>query len=195
MTSSAKLGIVLALAVSGCAGSHRGSSAASSPVTAVAGCPDHEPTRAPAPVARLLASIDALELAQRDRDHVRVLHAMRALADALEVIAPARKNEILRIRVMSNALERSKSTASAHADFVKIGLFAAANALAALPAQARADRICYRNALTAMTDAAARINPDGTLRDQYPDVRAALRASVAVVYAAIPASRTTTARR
>ncbi|CAN5818229.1 hypothetical protein BH11MYX3_BH11MYX3_39240 [soil metagenome] len=120
---------------------------------------------------------------------------MRALADALEVVAPRSHNEILRIRVMSNTLERSQSTASAHADFVKIGLFAAANALAAIPPAGRADRACFRTALTAMTDATARINPDGTLRDQYPDVRAALRASVAVVYAAIPTWSMTTARR
>ena len=137
---------------------------------------------APASAVSLLSSIDQLEAPHRDADHTRLLAAFQALGEALQTATPDRTNEILRVKASCNALERSVTNVHARADFVRIGLSAATDALSAV---APSDP----NVL-AMAEATRKIDPDKTLFEQYAQVRAALRASVRVVYAVEGASVT-----
>jgi hypothetical protein len=89
------------------------------------------------------------------------------------------------VKTSCNALERSVTNVAARADFVRIGLAAATDALAAVaPSDPN---------VIAMAEATRQIDPDKKLSDQYPQVRAALRASVRVVYAVEGAAQPTIA--
>jgi uncharacterized protein (DUF4415 family) len=133
----------------------------------------------------LLTSINELEVPDGGADHARVLAAFQALGEALQTAAPERTNEILRVKVSCSALERSVANVGARADFVRIGLAAATDALATVaPADPN---------VKAMAEATRAIDPGKPLAEQYPQVRAALRASVRVVYAVEGASEPTIA--
>lgn len=135
---------------------------------------------APPSAVSLLTSIHDLEAPNRDADHTRVLTAFQALGEALQIAAPGRTNEILRVKASCNALERSVTNVHARADFVRIGLTAATDALSAVaPSDPN---------VVAMAQATQNIDPDKTLSEQYAQVRAALHASVLVVYAVEGAS-------
>lgn len=164
-----KIVLALVLFTAACAAPHRGTRSAA--VTA---------RPAPPSAVSLLVSINELEAPRRDVDHTRVLAAFQALGTALQTAAPNRTNEILRVKASCNALERSVTNVSAHADFVRIGLAAATDALSSVaPSDPN---------VIAMAEATRKIDPDKTLADQYAQVRAALRASVRVVYAVEGAS-------
>jgi len=183
MTSSVKLGFLFVLVA--CGGPVRHVPAPAPPVfhaAVIRGCDPVAVGRAPTPARRLLAATTELEIA--GRDHVRLLHALRGLADAMESVAPSRAGEILQVRLMSNTLERSVANTSTRADFVRIGLAAAAAAFAAIEPPAKADLRCFEAGLAAMTAATSNIDPGDVLATQYPQVRAALHAAVTVVFAA-----------
>jgi hypothetical protein len=156
------------------------------------GAPHHREARtaaatrpAPPSAVHLLTSINELEAPRRDTDHTRVLAAFQALGEALHTAAPGRSNEILRVKASCNALERSVTNTRARADFVRIGLSAATDALATVaPSDPN---------VAAMAAATSRIDPDRPLSDQYAQVRTALRASVRVVFAVEGASEPTIA--
>jgi hypothetical protein len=183
MHSSVKLGIALVLTACGGARKH-----AVDP--AVHAC---ETAAAPAGSAprRLVATVAALDQAPRTDDHVALLHAMRALRDSLEQIAPERTAELARVRTMTQALERAVGNADAHADFVRIGLVSAWHALEASSGSARGR--CTTTGLDAMIAASSRIAPERRLAAQYATVRAALHAAAVAVLAA--ERSTTIARR
>lgn len=157
-----KIALVL-LIIGGCAGSRRDSG------PAVAARP------APPSAVSLLTSVNDLEAPHRDGDHTRVLAAFQALGAALQTAAPASTDELLRVKTSCNALERSVANVHARADFVRIGLSAATDALSTVsPSDPN---------VTDLAVATAKIDPDKTLAEQYPQVRAALRAAVRAVYA------------
>jgi hypothetical protein len=134
----------------------------------------------PAHAARFIASLGELESAT-GADHVAVLHAFRALGETLQSVAPHRVNEIVAFQNTCATLERAAQNPSAHADFVRIGLAAATDALSTLEPTNRAQ---YASSLAAMTDAMTSVDPNRRLGDQYPQVRAALRAASRIVLAA-----------
>ena len=129
---------------------------------------------------RLVSAIATLDAAPRPDDHVALLAAMRALGDSLETVAPGRATELARVRAMSDALERAVGNPDAHANFVRIGLVAAWQGLAAAAPRSG----CYRSGLETMIDAADRIDPDRRLAAQYLQVKASLHAASAAVLAA-----------
>lgn len=160
---SMKVAVALALFIGACSAPHRART------TTVA-------VRSAAPSAvTLLGSINELEASDPDVDHARVLAAFQALGEALQTAAPASSDEILRVKASCTALERSVANVHARADFVRIGLSAATDALSSVaPADPN---------VTAMAEATAKIDPDKTLVEQAAQVRAAFRASVRAVYA------------
>lgn len=173
MQSSLLLGAVLVAAACGGAKQH-----VATPVTSAC-----EAAGAPArpAVRRLVASVAALDDAPRTDDHVALLAAMRALRDSLDAIAPHRTAELARVRTMTQALERAVGNADAHADFVRIGLVSASQALASVAPRYGAG--CFRNGVDALADASARIDPETRLAAQYPEVKAALHAASAALLA------------
>ena len=159
-----KIALALVLFIGACAAPHHGGG-----TTATAARP------APSSAVTLLTSINELEAPRGYADHARVLAAFQALGEALQTAAPASTDEILRVKASCNALERSVGNLHARADFVRIGLSAATEALSSVaPSDPN---------VTAMARATATIDPDKTLAEQYLQVRAALRASVRAVYA------------
>lgn len=167
-----KIGLVLVLVTAACAANHRATRT-------------ETVRRAPPSAVSLLSSINELEAPHREVDHSRVLAAFQALGEALQTAAPGRTNEILRVKASCSALERSVTNVRARADFVRIGLSAATEALSTVaPSDPN---------VIAMAEATGKIDPDKTLLEQYAQVRAALRASVRAVYAVEGASEPTIA--
>lgn len=165
--SSAKLLATLFLIASGCAAPHRESTITSD-------------RPAPAHAVRLIASLGDLDAATGN-DHVAVLRAFRALGATLQTVTPERDRELVTLANTCATLERAVQNRSAHADFVRIGLAAATDALATVEPTNRAQ---YVSSLAALTDAMTSLDPNRRLADQYPKVRAALRAASRVVLAA-----------
>ena len=174
MQSPAKLAAILIIAA--CGGSKE---RVTNPVTHAC-----ETAAAPArpAVRRLVTAVGALDQAPRTDDHVALLGAMRALRDALEVIAPSRTAELARVRTMTQALERAGGNSDARADFVRIGLVSAWHALAAIAPHHRGSR-CYRTGLDALVEASSQIAPERRIAAQYRHVRAALHGASAAVLA------------
>ena len=163
--SSAKLLVSLILVAGACAAPHR----------------DTTPARpAPPHAARLIASLGELDAAT-GTDHVAVLRTFRALGETLHSITPASTREIVAFENTCATLERAVQNPSAHADFVRIGLAAATDALATIEP---ADQAAYAASLAAMTEAMASVDPNRRLGDQYPQVRKALHAATRIVLAA-----------
>ncbi|MBA3463332.1 MAG: hypothetical protein H0T46_25475 [Deltaproteobacteria bacterium] len=143
---------------------------------------------APHEVRRLVAAVDQLDVAPHHRDHARLLAALRALEESLRLVAPARRTEITGVHVSGATLERAVDNPRAHADFVRMGLVNAAQALAAVE-PSFSGRGCYREELGALTLAASQIDPERRLSDQYTKVSSALRAASRVVLAASTSSQ------
>jgi hypothetical protein len=160
--SSAKLLATLLLLTGACA-PHRDTTVAARPT--------------PAYAAHLIASLDELDSAT-GTNHIAVLHTFRALGETLQTVAPDSMRELVTFANTCDTLERAVQNAGAHADFVRIGLAAATDALATIEP---ADRAKYRSSLAAMNEAMASVDPNRRLGDQYPQVRAALHAATRVV--------------
>jgi hypothetical protein len=99
-------------------------------------------------------------------NHAQLLAAFRVLTDAVATVAPQRRAELDRLENACATLARSVDNASARADFVKIGLVAAIDALEA------------DDAVVAIT---ASIDPSKPLAAQYTTIRRALLASAELV--------------
>jgi len=136
------------------------------------------------PAQQLLVATDQLDTARARLDRASIVRALYALADALEAVAPEHPNEILRMRQVTNELTRSDQRADTGSDLVRIALDAATRALANVKRQPETDRVRLEEAIAALRDASAGIDPDRPLRAQFPAVRSAFRASVRAVYAA-----------
>jgi len=144
-----------------------------------------EPRPVPSlPAQRLLVATDELDTSHARPDRADVVRALYALADAIEVVAPAHPNEILRVREVANELGLSGQRAEAEAELVRIALDAATRALAHVKLQPHTDRARLAEAIAALRDAADRIDPDRPLLSQYRTMRSAFHASVRAVYAA-----------
>lgn len=142
---------------------------------------------APHEARRLIAAVDQLEAAPHQRDHGRLLAAIRALEESLEVVAPHRTTEITGVHLSGTTLARAVDNPDAVADFVRMGLVNATQALATVEPSFSGTG-CYRTELGAMTIAATKIDPDRRLSYQYAEITAALRAASRVVLAASTSS-------
>ncbi|MBL9016268.1 MAG: hypothetical protein JNL83_18920 [Myxococcales bacterium] len=106
---------------------------------------------------RLRAAIPPLDAP----DHAQLLYAFEVLAQAIPDIAPGHQAEVDRVRNACTTLARSLGNLAARADFVKIGLTAAAEALDVDGA------------------VVASLDPSKPLRGQYATIRRALLATAA----------------
>jgi hypothetical protein len=175
MRSAIAVGIVL-VAAAACGARQSGSASKASACDVGARIAPHE-------ARRLVAAVEQLEAAPLHGGHAPLLAAIRALEASLEVVAPDRSAELTGVHLSGTTLARALDNDDAQADFVRMGLINASQALAAVEPSLRGNG-CYRTELGAMTIAASKIDPDRRLSYQYAEVTAALRAASRVVLAA-----------
>jgi streptomycin 6-kinase len=154
---------------------------------------DRTESEPPEAAKRLLAAANQLASVRGDIEHERVIHALERLADALEVIAPERADDIIRVRQSAIELSRSAPEARVHSALVRAGLEAAARVLAGTrpPDDAEPPSIHtlrLREASLAVANATAALDPDRPLLEQYGYVRVAIRESTRAVFAAVGAA-------
>jgi hypothetical protein len=137
---------------------------------------------APTESRRLLAATNQLEVSRARPDRAHVVHALRALVDVLEVIAPDAATSIDRARDAVDRLDKA-SAKTPTANLVRVALDAAQKALGDV-SPVPADPQRYREAMDDLRIATVKIDPELPLLEQYAGVRAAFRASVRVVFAA-----------
>jgi hypothetical protein len=133
---------------------------------------------------QLLVAVDALDAPSAGPERMRVIAALQALADAIDVISPDRPNELLALREITDQLERGEPRSASQAELVQLALADAARALAATPPGGAVDRARLNDAVVELAHASGALEPQRTLREQRPRVRGAFRASVRAVFAA-----------
>jgi len=136
----------------------------------------------PEAAQELLTAVDEVDAAGPDQ--MRVVRALRAFADALDVVAPGRPNDLIDMRQAIDQLEGSAPRTGSDAQLVQLALNAAARALAAVPPSKAVDLNRLQSdvgELGRMTASLALYRP---LREQRAELRMALRASVRAVFAA-----------
>ncbi len=193
------LPITLTAALAGC-GAHRTTSPPPPlrPPHPVLGTSYHAATDAtitgetapPAAARKLLDATNELVAAQPKASHAALVEALDRLADALVVVAPDQPKADLRVREAVDQLRISSEHATTHAALVRTALQAAARALRTAPIPGGFDETSIRSlrlreAADAVENAAATLDPDRPLLDQYATVRIALRESTRAVYAAL----------
>jgi hypothetical protein len=147
------------------------------------------PRPVPPPQAQyLLVATGELDAANAELDDGHVVRALYALADALEVVAPQRADEIVSLRERTQALGRAELEPDAHAGLAQLALDVATHVLAGAHPWADRDRQRLVNAVDAMASATVRIDPHRRLGDQAGALRSVFDASVRAVYAATGAA-------
>jgi hypothetical protein len=145
------------------------------------------PTPRPVPTdqaQRLLTAVAELDVPSNRPERMRIVEALRALADALDVVSPDRPNELLELRKTTDQIERGEPRTASEAELVQLALDAAAHALAAMQPGGAVDRPRLNEAIVDLAHATGALEPQRTLREQRTRVHGALRASVRAVFAA-----------
>jgi hypothetical protein len=138
------------------------------------------PAEPPAELVELAAATRALE-DSNSLDHHGIVVALRALADALALVAPKRTDLVSSIRSTADRLERSPKSSLEHADLVRIALDAARTIVAQGEPYSRWQMGPYARAVTAFTEAESSIDPDRPLAEQHAQVVTAFDGAVSVV--------------
>ena len=139
-----------------------------------------KPAEPPPTLAQLDAATRALDEAE-SRDHARVVTALRALADALALVAPERMDLVASVRANADKLERSPEGALGHADLVRIALDDARNVFAHGSPHSRWQIGPYARAVSAYTDAVTSIDPNRPLLEQHDQVVTAFEDAVSAL--------------
>lgn len=153
------------------------------------GLPDTRPpvlTEAPFEARELAAAVAALG-DHGHRDHGRLATSFARLADVLTLAAPEQTIEVDTVRRIGEALERSPRNSSSHADYVKLGLEAAARALASITPRYSPRASEYPEALRILVRAIDEIDPATPLLRQHPEAVEAFEAMMVVVFLALGA--------
>jgi hypothetical protein len=144
------------------------------------------PEAPPAPPAarHLLVATSAIAVAPPES--TRLVGALERLADAVELVAPARTDDIARIRESAEKIELAGADGGSHAAAVRTALIAAGQALRSLPVDLTTSfGVRLRDAADEVVQKASSIAPGTPLKQQYTPVRQAFRASTDAVYSAL----------
>lgn len=117
--------------------------------------------------------------------HVPIVHALRALADALLLVAPRSPRRVEAIRRAANQLESSGPSNSFHADLVRMALEDARDALATGSPRSRWRMQAYADKVEQFSDAVIAIDPRSPLQHQGERVERALEAAVETIQVAV----------
>jgi hypothetical protein len=152
-----------------------------------AGLPDTAPPTTTPPPAELVSLAEATRaLHDGDSlDHHRVVAALRALADALALVAPPRADLVASVRSDADRLASSPESSLGHADLLRIALDATRTIFAQGQPHSRWQLGPYARAVTAFTEAATSVDPDRPLLEQHAQVVAAFDAAVSVLELAV----------
>lgn len=151
--------------------------------------PDTQPKRVVVPpqVRTFSTMVAELAIVQPSEDHRPVVHALRALADAIEVLVPRATVDIVAIRRAADQLELSVPTSTMHADYVRFALDAAVRATAAVPPHAPTSPAEYHRALQQLIVAVEAVDEDTGLLSQHDAVSDAFAAVNRTLHAALGA--------
>lgn len=138
------------------------------------------PAEPPPELVELSTATRALQ-GRSSLDHHRIVVALRALADALAVVAPKRADLVASIRNTADQLESSPKSSLEHADLVRIALDAARTIFAQGEPYSRWQMGPYARAVTAFTDAETSIDPERPLAEQHAQVVTAFDGAVSVL--------------
>lgn len=138
------------------------------------------PAEPPAELVELAAASGALHDGN-SIDHHEIVVALRALADALALVAPKRTDLVTSIRSTADQLESSPTSSLEHADLVRIALDAARTIFARGEPHSRWQMGPYARAVTAFTEAETSIDPDRPLLEQHAQVVTAFDGAVSVL--------------
>jgi hypothetical protein len=144
------------------------------------------PVAPPAPpeAQHLLVATSAIAVAPPES--TRLVGALERLADALELVAPSRTDDIARVRKSAAQIQRAGADEGSHAAAVREALVAAGDALRSLPVDlTTSDGVRLRDAADEVVQKASSIAPGTPLKQQYTPVRQAFRASTDAVYSAL----------
>ncbi len=133
---------------------------------------------------RLLTAVGELDARGGAPEHMRVVQALHALADAVDAVAADRPNDLLQLRQIIDELERGEPRSGSDAELVQLALDTAAHALAATPPGGAVDVTRLQADIGELGRMTASLDPNRPLRDQRDRVRLALHASVRAVFAA-----------
>lgn len=125
-------------------------------------------------------------------EHRYVVDALESLAAALEVVAPDKATEIVRVRESARQLARSDVSAQNHAELLRDALGAAARALRDVPLRDREGvpsihQLRLEQATRAVVNASRALELDAPLMEQYELVRIGMRQATRAVFAALEA--------
>jgi hypothetical protein len=191
------IGVLAILVSGGCErATPRPPSPPSPPLGSTHVAPETEPADPPEPpisAERFESTVRALAEGDPRLDHAQIIAALRELATALEVRAPARSADIDAMRRAADELERSPIRSLQHANYTRFGLEAALRVFSAITPYRGRGFDEYNEVMVRLRRQLDRIDPETPLMQQHEAVARVFATAVQALNLAYGAE--TTARR